>query len=117
MQHCQCMIQQEAGGSSGHMPFYNSLLSGLRMLLLLLEKERVVLSRFDIAAANHRDLLWVPVRHLPTSALIPWPPPSSTLNASTTDGPPTAHRTHGVCLDQDFPTYMKYCHSTCKSVA
>jgi hypothetical protein len=35
MQHCQCMIQLEAGGNSGHMPFYNSLLSGLRLLLLL----------------------------------------------------------------------------------
>jgi hypothetical protein len=76
MQHCQCMIQLEAGGSSGHMPFYNSLLSGLRLLLL---ERNMSSSRFDIAAANHRDLLWVPLGHFPTSALITSPLPSPLL--------------------------------------
>jgi hypothetical protein len=32
-------------------------------------EEHVVLSRFDIAAANHRDLLWVPVTSPPPISL------------------------------------------------
>ena len=63
----------EAGGSSGHMPFYNSLLSGLR-LLLLLEKNMSSSRDLILQQLTTRDLLWVPFgqrRHSSRQPLLP----------------------------------------------
>jgi hypothetical protein len=111
-QHCLCMIQLEAGGSSGNMPFYNSLFGGF---LLLLEKN---MSRFEIAAANLK-YTGISCGFLPTSAFVASPllPPLLMHQLQLILQHLIARIIH-ISFKTVLPTrnITKYCRFTCQSI-